>query len=384
MALLIDDLVEIGVFPAKSSFDDPVVILANNVSEYYFMGNPQEVWTHDDFPNIAPPFEHMWFEWDVRGLSNSEGKIIRMGDGYRCGMMVGAISREGLMEQTLEAAAKRGFIPETKPKWVCFGEGFVRIECKAVKVCNLIWCVGEDGGFIGFGDKGQFIVSPAREEVMTAPDRDMLIARMVMMTHIPFLAMSFMHCKNVELEKGPAIPVALQKARAKKGKHQLFRYKTLIVEPIRKMVEEHVGGDISMTRKALHICRGHFKDYRQRGLFGKVRGTFWWGMQTRGAISDGDRWMLGRAGWDMPAWALRMDPGAGDMRVKELCQGGAMNEVERRTLKCLLVDIVSVPETDRRPTHVLAKERWEEVKSLKEKYGADNVNEVLDEMGGTR
>jgi len=289
MALLIDDLVEIGVFPAKSSFDDPVVILANNVSEYYFMGNPKEVWDRGDFPNVAPPFERMWFEWDVTGTANSEGKIVRMGEGYRSGMMVDSVSDKSSMEEALRTCVAKGFLVERDPKWMCFGEVFMRRDGRPYRFCRLVWCVDDEGQYIGFGN-GKFIVILEHEQekaVRDGHDGDKIFSVMTMMTHVPFLAMSFMHCKNVELEKGPAIPVALQKARAKKGKHQLFRYKTLIVEPIRKMVEEHVGGDISMTRKALHICRGHFKDYRQRGLFGKVRGTFWWGMQTRGAISDG-------------------------------------------------------------------------------------------------
>ena len=41
-------------------------------------------------------------------------------------------------------------------------------------------------------------------------------------------------------------------------------------------------------KQALHICRGHFKDYRDgRGLFGKHKGLYWWEQNVRGSIEQG-------------------------------------------------------------------------------------------------
>jgi hypothetical protein len=40
-------------------------------------------------------------------------------------------------------------------------------------------------------------------------------------------------------------------------------------------------------KQALHICRGHFKDYRQSGLFGRHKGVFWWDMAARGSAEQG-------------------------------------------------------------------------------------------------
>ena len=35
--------------------------------------------------------------------------------------------------------------------------------------------------------------------------------------------------------------------------------------------------DPAGLKRALHICRGHFKDYREgRGLFAKTHGIWWW------------------------------------------------------------------------------------------------------------
>jgi hypothetical protein len=40
-------------------------------------------------------------------------------------------------------------------------------------------------------------------------------------------------------------------------------------------------------KRALHICRGHFKDYTKRGLFGKIHGVFWWSEHLAGALQRG-------------------------------------------------------------------------------------------------
>ena len=45
------------------------------------------------------------------------------------------------------------------------------------------------------------------------------------------------------------------------------------------------GADIGQS--PLHICRGHFKDYRESGLFGKVKGIFWWDQYVRGDLENG-------------------------------------------------------------------------------------------------
>jgi hypothetical protein len=52
---------------------------------------------------------------------------------------------------------------------------------------------------------------------------------------------------------------------------------------IRRTAEEH---KVEM-HQALHICRGHFKDYRQHGLFGKLKAIFWWDQALRGSEGDG-------------------------------------------------------------------------------------------------
>lgn len=107
----------------------------------------------------------------------------------------------------------------------------------------------------------------------------------------PFaFAISLMHCKNVHFVDVPAVPRPLQKKHESKG-IRFFRFKTLEIEPLKAQVRrdgptvERKDGEI---RRALHIVRGHFKDYRESGgLFGKLKGVYWWDMHAAGAIKNG-------------------------------------------------------------------------------------------------
>jgi hypothetical protein len=57
---------------------------------------------------------------------------------------------------------------------------------------------------------------------------------------------------------------------------------------MQKTLREAAGADGSL-KHALHICRGHFKDYREgSGLFDKFRGMYWWDMHTRGSSKLGE------------------------------------------------------------------------------------------------
>ena len=106
-----------------------------------------------------------------------------------------------------------------------------------------------------------------------------------------FYSISLLHCKNVTLEDIPQPPFKVQQARAKRGRPQIW-YKTLVVTPLRKLLayDTEVDADNhgNPIKRALHICRGHFKDYRESGLFGKYHDIYWWEMHVRGSKAMGE------------------------------------------------------------------------------------------------
>ena len=100
------------------------------------------------------------------------------------------------------------------------------------------------------------------------------------------LAFCFCHCKNVEKRTEP-IEHALFRKRAKTGKIAISRTHTLVIDPMRKVLREEGQSEKNGFRQALHICRGHFKTYDEKPLFGKTSGTFWWPGHVRGSMSEG-------------------------------------------------------------------------------------------------
>jgi len=101
------------------------------------------------------------------------------------------------------------------------------------------------------------------------------------------MALSFMHCKNVTLET-VAPSEKLSRSYRKRHGRPLVSYGQLRIDPIRKVLEQQRKGVGGSLRKALHLCRAHFKTFTADApLLGHATGTYWWSPQIRGARSAG-------------------------------------------------------------------------------------------------
>lgn len=102
-----------------------------------------------------------------------------------------------------------------------------------------------------------------------------------------FMAISLMHCRNVELIDKP-ISRQYRRHLERQGK-PVIQYKMLDIEPFKTQVRNETAesGENEIER-ALHICRGHFATYTEDApLFGKHVGTFWKPMHVRGSADAG-------------------------------------------------------------------------------------------------
>lgn len=100
-------------------------------------------------------------------------------------------------------------------------------------------------------------------------------------------ALMLLNCKNVVAQTIEP-DAKFNKARRKRGKQELFSYKTLhLVLPQDKASSN--GGDETMgEHNRIHLCRGHFKEYTEESpLFGKYTGLYWWQPHIRGQNKDG-------------------------------------------------------------------------------------------------
>lgn len=101
-----------------------------------------------------------------------------------------------------------------------------------------------------------------------------------------FFSFAFMHCKNVSLVP-PKISRQVRRQAERSGKPQLD-YRILNIEPMKSVLKKEGNLDEVGLKTALHICRGHFKDYRDgAGLFGQHKGIYWWEGQLRGFLKQG-------------------------------------------------------------------------------------------------
>jgi hypothetical protein len=100
------------------------------------------------------------------------------------------------------------------------------------------------------------------------------------------LALSFLHCKNVRrVENVP--PPKLDKAYQKRHGRPMVRYYTLEIDPMKEILRREGRSEEVGLKKALHICRGHFADYTEKGLFGKHKGVYWFDSHVRGTSKQG-------------------------------------------------------------------------------------------------
>lgn len=83
-------------------------------------------------------------------------------------------------------------------------------------------------------------------------------------------------------------PYKVQQKRIKQNKAPLTKYYTLDITRPRAILKSEGNIDEVGLQRALHICRGHFKDYSKgKGLFGKYKGLYWWDSQVRGTEEAG-------------------------------------------------------------------------------------------------
>jgi hypothetical protein len=326
-----------------------VPVLCDNVASYYYTESPQEYWdVRKDFPNSAPPWPLAFYEWRRPRFSNSDGKMVDLGCRADCGLLVEAelvpsvitpdkSDTERVLAYALTAYARDQGITTAQlhsafglrgspddvvsglremfgQPWIDAATNKILLKLNSQSnrpkwVLRCAYAAAVDGGacrfVIGFSiplmadgshllpqsDKtaiGMWPMVAIENESTESIDRrrQVIEASGMSSLHVPLLAISLAHCKNVNLSDGPPIAPKPREMRRHPG-FKGTRYKILEIEPMRKIIMDEGDESNNGTVKALHICRGHFKDYRERGLFGKVKGTFWWEQSMRGSASVG-------------------------------------------------------------------------------------------------
>lgn len=229
--------------------------------------------TSSQFPNMYPFLTPGFYEYIIRGPRGYEAS----------GMMIGEIPKETI-DRHVRLSDSR--IPASGIYGVLFiysSRSDTLIVYPAIVQCYY----DEDKQFSGMVLSNLLEKGLTKEDPTDEKGKDRLINE----CYPIFLSWSLAQCKNVEIKKTPSEtdPKRIEKLR----RHGIPRItiKTLDIEPFRTVVKNETEGGESGIKKALHICRGHFRSYdpeTSKGLFGRGQyGTFWVPQHERGSAKEG-------------------------------------------------------------------------------------------------
>jgi hypothetical protein len=238
-------------------------IRIQNVADYLFLETDQESFhLSQDFPNVAPPWPIFFMSYRMPARSRLKDK---WGPNQAAGLECGH----------LFAAEEDNLTGDWTMRSVFWGIGLPRTVMRGV-----IWRVNKDGECLAadgsrlteetaFYRVTPFFQWPTGEVIgHTQFDPAIFFA--------PFLAISFCHCKNVDILR-EAVPPKVKAKRERLRGWSPSAWHSLRIEPMRRQLAEAGANEPGGLKRSLHIMRGHFKDYRDgRGLFGKIHGMWWW------------------------------------------------------------------------------------------------------------
>jgi hypothetical protein len=250
------------------------VIDINNVATYYFEAE-QEFWDlRDDFPNLAPPYPAFWCECKIAKRIHSKEKgdsdISAMIPHGRTGILIHGIPRED---------ANGTGIPDNV-RWILWCELFIDFGRRGIVADgphgSVMICVDANGAIVGLPQMQSF----------AGNEHAPIMKSYITWLYPALLAISFLHCKNVTVVEN-RVPAPLAKKYHARHGIRPANYKTLVIEPLKNILRtEGRSGEVGV-QKALHICRGHFRDYREgRGLFGKLHQLVWMPSIVRGTKGE--------------------------------------------------------------------------------------------------
>ena len=279
MKLLLDDVVAtLDEASRLKVTEDLQVIHADNVAEFFYLGDEKADWAYREFPNLAPPFDHFWIEYPLPEQLNVNGRLHPSGLAGlgRIGFEWRAIDAASFRQQYRSEYGLDTVVQAPHARWILAANVFIR----QATVGLLIAVDGEGRGIhAASGDNLLLIVPPGLEPWATA-----LSQHFVTIVGPVFLTLSLMHCRNVERVPKIASP---KRSRGAYRNQSRFTYHTLNIAPMRQVLETEGQSETLGMQRALHICRGHFATYADRPLFGKYRGTFWVPMHVRGVVEAG-------------------------------------------------------------------------------------------------
>lgn len=269
---LLNDIVAKETFDFKQLSNVPVIV-GDDVGTYV-ASLPKGTHMEDVVASMAPPFDKFFIEF--QNVPNDD--VL-----HAWGAFVESIDDPDKIQQFEGDSGK--------PRWVINLDSFLEREKSKPfgPVASHILGLAEDGTWFRHGNGGVWwgggpVALSKEPPEQIAQEWGDFVAQLMFPV---LLTISFMHCKNVEL-RPVTPPEKLSRKYEKKHGHGLVRYHVLEIEPIRRILDKYRRGAPGDLRRALHICRGHFKTFSPDApLMGRHVGTYWWEPHVRGLKEAG-------------------------------------------------------------------------------------------------
>lgn len=292
----------------KNTLLSSVPIIGDSVTKFYYEISDKEHWSlTEDFPNLAPPFRMMFI--DTVAPAKIYSREVGVTTDHRLPAQWGILvhsqevkDKSAWLEQfsaavSDSAEAARKAWTDNDFRWALSVYPFVKPKNQTIvsgPVGNILAMVTAEGRVVGLPD-GQpaTLVQPYafhENQYKMFEDAEFLskyAGELLEITKPTLLAICFMHCKNVHLDPFKRPRELMRRFERTKNPGLHVHYKTLRIEQMRRVIETEGKLSEHGAKKALHICAGHFKDYRQSGLFGKHKGLYWWSDTVRGDVGKG-------------------------------------------------------------------------------------------------
>jgi hypothetical protein len=252
------------------------VVKAHNVAEFVFRDGPEglskwNILNSNTFPNLRPPFRNTLIEfgapkWGPAGEWGPAGVSLAtwiLEDPWEEGSPLNH-------PQLVDGIRALGETPSRLLSVIPMMETQGRAEI----LSQIIFALREDGSSVA--------VASIRNR-----GEPQEIGWFGMSLSVPALVcLNFLNCRNVRHVEHVPSPKLSRRCEALNGRPAV-RFYTLEIEPMKKVLEDEGHVSENGLPKALHICRGHFKDYREHGLFGRQKGLYWWDAHVRGDVERG-------------------------------------------------------------------------------------------------
>lgn len=260
-----------GVKCQKKEIGDPLPTIRNSTVfdiqnvEDYCMQFREKQFNFRHLPNVLPPFEECFMQYTSKSPSH-----------------IGKLFQFGVLSSLMDLS------DDKYHEWRSPGAFYVSVLCilfwKPELGATPVLCGPRS--VIDISENGQYL-NCGVIDAENLTEVDLKTIKAVILPAL--LATSFLHCKNVsrvahEIDEPP------KAIRHNKDAAPKYRYHVLQIDPMKEVLRTEGQSETVGLKKALHICRGHFRTYGEesKGLFGRGQhGTFFVPSHVRGNAKRG-------------------------------------------------------------------------------------------------